>query len=237
MLKRSMRTADPYRDTDVIDSWAPRFNQAVIGSLALFAFALDFWPLLALLALQLVVGLVFGRRWCLPCLAYFELVQPRIGEGPVEDSRPPRFANLVGATVLGAASVLHLLGFAWAGWALGLLVAGLALLAATTGLCVGCEAYRLGARLRGIRSHRIDWIDLADFSEVAAHSDDDLVVQFTHPLCNDCRELELRLRSEGRQVVTVDVRARPDLARKYGIAFVPTAVAIGASGAVTTRLA
>jgi len=26
-----MRTADPYRDTDVIESRAPRFNQAVIG--------------------------------------------------------------------------------------------------------------------------------------------------------------------------------------------------------------
>jgi hypothetical protein len=232
-----MRTADPYRDTDVIDSWAPRFNQAVIGSLALFAFALDFWPLLALLALQLVVGLIFGRRWCLPCLAYFELVQPRIGEGPVEDSRPPRFANMLGATVLGVASVLFALGFEWAGWTLGLVVAALALLAATTGLCVGCEAYRLGARLRGIRSNRIDRIDLVDFAEVAGHSADGLVVEFTHPLCSECRALERRLRSEGRQVLTVDVRARPDLARKYGIALVPTAVAIEPSGIVTDRLA
>ena len=32
-----MRTADPYRDTDVIDARAPRFNQAVIGLLALVA--------------------------------------------------------------------------------------------------------------------------------------------------------------------------------------------------------
>src|ERR687893_1365364 len=139
-----MRSADPYRDTDVIDSRAPRFNQAVIGSLPLVAFLVDFWALLALLALQLALGLTLGRRWCLPCLAYFELVQPRFGEGPVEDSRPPRFANMVGVAVLGAASLLHLLGFATAGWAFGLLVAGLALLAATTGLCVGCELYRLG---------------------------------------------------------------------------------------------
>jgi hypothetical protein len=35
-MKR-MRMADPYRDTDVIDARAPRFNQAVIGSLALVA--------------------------------------------------------------------------------------------------------------------------------------------------------------------------------------------------------
>ena len=231
-----MRTADPYRDTDVIDSRAPRFNQAVIGSLALVAFLTDFWLLLPLLALQLAVGLTLGRRWCLPCVAYFELVQPRFGEGPVEDSRPPRFANMVGVVVLGAASALHLLGFETAGWALGLLVAALALLAATTGLCVGCELYRLGARLRGIRTQQIDRIDLGDFAEVTAHGGD-VVVEFTHPLCSDCRELEGRLRSEGHNVVTVDVRDRPELARKYGVALVPTAVAVGPNGVVTARLA
>lgn len=31
------RLADPYRDTDVIDSRAPRFNQATIGVLSLVA--------------------------------------------------------------------------------------------------------------------------------------------------------------------------------------------------------
>jgi hypothetical protein len=231
-----MRTADPYRDTDVIDSRAPRFNQAVIGSLALVAFLTDFWPLLALLALQLAIGLTLGRRWCLPCVAYFELVQPQFGEGPVEDSRPPRFANMVGLVVLGAASALHLLGFETAGWALGLLVAALALLAATTGLCVGCELYRLGARLRGIRTQQIDRIDLGDLAEVTAHGGD-VVVEFTHPLCSDCRELEERLRSEGHNVVTVDVRDRPELVRKYGVALVPTAVAVGPNGVVTARLA
>jgi thiol-disulfide isomerase/thioredoxin len=232
-----MRTADPYRDTDVIDSRAPRFNQAVIGTLALAAVLTGFPALLALLALQLAVGLTLGRRWCLPCLAYFELVQPRFGEGPVEDSRPPRFANLVGAVVLGSASLLLWLGYETVGWALGLLVAVLALLAAATGLCVGCEIYRLGARLRGIRERQIDQVDLVDLAEVAAHTAaGDVVVEFTHPLCSDCRSLEERLRSEGRTVVTVDVREHPELARKYGIALVPTAVAIGPDGVVTGRL-
>ncbi|MEX2420852.1 MAG: thioredoxin domain-containing protein, partial [Actinomycetota bacterium] len=65
----------------------------------------------------------------------------------------------------------------------------------------------------------------------------EVVVQFTHPLCTDCRTLELRLRDEGRQVVTVDVSRRPELARKYGVAVVPTAVAVGADGTVRLRLA
>ena len=105
--------------------------------------------LVGLLGLQLVVGLAFGRRFCLPCLAYFELVQPRFGEGPLEDSRPPRAANLVGAVVLIASTLGYALGSELAGTALALLVAALALLAAVTGFCTGCEAYKLGRRLTG----------------------------------------------------------------------------------------
>src|SRR3970040_1123332 len=110
MKRRVARLADPSRDVDVIDSRAPRFNQAVVGSLSALAVVTGWWWLLALLAAQLVVGLVFGRRYCLPCLAYFELVQPRFGEGPLEDARPPRFANMVGVAVLTAASLTYAFG-------------------------------------------------------------------------------------------------------------------------------
>jgi hypothetical protein len=144
-----VRLADPYRDLTVIDSRAPRFNQTVIGVLSLLAVATGWWWLLALLALQLALGLTLGRRWCLPCLAYFELVQPRFGEGRLEDSRPPRAANVVGFGVLTAASVAYGLDWDTAGAALGLLVAALALLAAATGFCTGCEAYKLVCRLTG----------------------------------------------------------------------------------------
>ena len=232
-MKRE-RTVDPYRETDVIDARAPRFNQTVIGSLALVAYFTGWWPILAVLAAQLLVGLTFGRRWCLPCLAYFELVQPLLGEGPIEDSRPPRFANMVGAGVLGTASVFHAAGLSTVGWALGLLVAALALLAAATGLCAGCEIYRIGARLRGIRAHLLERIDL---DELGVDGGGGLVVQFSHPLCTGCRSLEQRLLDEGHRVVTVDVSSRPELARKYGIAVVPVAVAVAGGGTVTTRLA
>lgn len=143
------RSADPYRDTEVIDSRAPRFNQAFIGTLALVAVLTGWWWLLALLALQLLVGLTLGRRFCLACLAYFELVQPRTGEGPLEDARPPRAANVVGLVVLTAASLAYLAGAGPLWLALGALVAALALLSAATGFCTGCEAYKLAQRLRG----------------------------------------------------------------------------------------
>ena len=143
------RLADPYRDLDVIDSRAPRFNQATIGLLAVLALATGWWWLLGLLGAQLLVGLTLGRRFCLPCLAYFELLQPRMGEGPLEDARPPRFANLVGAAFLTAATVAYATGLTTLGALLGGIVAALALLAAATGFCSGCEAYKLGSFLRG----------------------------------------------------------------------------------------
>jgi Domain of unknown function (DUF4395) len=143
------RLADPYRDLDVIDSRAPRLNQATIGLLATLAVATGWWWLLGLLGLQLLVGLTLGRRFCLPCLAYFELVQPRAGEGPLEDARPPRFANLVGAAFLALATTAYAAGLGAVGAALGGIVAALALLAATTGFCTGCEAYKLGSFLLG----------------------------------------------------------------------------------------
>ena len=124
-------------------------NQTVVGLVALLAVVTGWWWLLALLALQLALGLTFGRRWCLACVAYFELIQPRLGEGRLEDARPPRFANVVGLAVLAAASLSYATGFTTVGAALGLLVAALALLAATTGFCAGCTAYRLGYRLTG----------------------------------------------------------------------------------------
>jgi len=143
------RAADPYRDTSVIDARAPRFNQAVIGILSLVAVTVGPWWLLALLALQLVVGLTLGRRWCVQCIVYFELIQPRLGEGQLEDARPPRFANLVGAVFLSASSIAFVAGWDTEGTVLGAFVAALALLAASTGFCAGCEAYKLGYRLIG----------------------------------------------------------------------------------------
>ena len=148
------RTVDPYRDTDVIDQRGPRTNQAVIGTLSLVAFVFDLKWLPGLLALQLFIGLTAGRRYCLPCLLWFEVLQPRFGEGRIEDARPPRFANMVGVVFLTSATLLFIAGATTAGWALTLIVAALALLAATSGICVGCEMYLWLARLRGLRVER-----------------------------------------------------------------------------------
>lgn len=151
MGKRYQPSVDPFEDTEVIDQRAPRANQTVVALVTGAAYLLDFWPLVTLMGLQLIIGLTFGRRWCLPCWLYFKVIQPRFGEGRIEDSRPPRFANIVGAVFMSAATVLFLAGATTAGWAATLIVTALAGFAAVSGICVGCELYVLFARLRGVK--------------------------------------------------------------------------------------
>ena len=230
-----LRSADPWRDTNVIDERAARFGQATTGVVALLGAVLG-WPLAwGLMSAQLFIGLTLGRRWCIPCVAYFTLVQPRFGEGPLEDSRPPRLANMIGTVFLGSAALLWWLGAPVAGTAIGGLVAFLALISASTGFCAGCEIYRLAAKLRGISPTRRERIDPADLP--ALDGAERSYVEFTHPLCSECREWEQRLLETGDPLLKVDVSAQPELARKYGVAIVPTVVAIAPDGAVLERLA
>ena len=255
MATNAARTAHPYENTAVVDARAPRFMQGTVALLAAVALLTGWWWLFGLLALQLGVGLVFGRRWCLPCVFYFEVIQPRVGEGPVEDARPPRFANLLGAAMLTAAFLADLAGLRLVGAVLGGIVLLLAALAASTGLCVGCALYRLLARARGVRPGKVGAIDVAALASedlvegVAAPAraapapglgpaaDGVTVVQFTHPLCTDCHELERRLAAGPRSLLLVDVARRPDLARRYHVTVVPTAFAVAPDGTVLERIA
>lgn len=229
------RSADPWNDTDVIDEHAARFGQGTTGVIALLG-VLFGWPLAwALMAAQLLIGLVFGRRYCIPCVAYFTLVQPRFGEGPLEDARPPRLANMIGVGFLGSAAALWWLGAPAAGTAIAGLVAFLALLSAGTGFCAGCEIYKLTAKLRGISPQHHDRLDPADLAGLDGVPR--TYVEFTHPLCSECREWEERLLETGDPLIKIDVREQSELARKYGIAIVPTVVAVAPDGAVLERLA
>lgn len=229
------RTADPWRDTEVIDARAPRFNQAVVGVVALAGVVFG-WPLLwALMGAQLLIGLTLGRRFCLTCLAYFALIQPRFGEGELEDSRPPRLANMMGFAFLATAALAWWLGSPVVGTVLAAVVGFLALLAATSGFCAGCEIYRLSARLRGISPKRHSHIEPSDLGILNGNRR--AFVEFTHPLCAECREWEQRLSGEPDPLVRLDVRERPDLARKYGVAVVPTVLTVAADGRVLERLA
>jgi Domain of unknown function (DUF4395)/Thioredoxin len=230
----SRRLADPYTDVDVIDSRAPRLNQTVVALVCGLALLTGWWGLASAMGAQLLIGLVFGRRWCLSCLLYFEVIQPRLGEGAIEDARPPRFANILGATFLGAATVFQVAGAHIVGWVLVGSVGALATFAALTGICVGCNLYKVSARVRGIRPGTAGLIDLA---ELGAPNGRSVVVEFTHPLCTECRDVERKLRDSGHELVLVDVSRRHELARKYNVSVVPTAFLVEGNGEVRTRLA
>ena len=127
-----------------IDPRGPRFNQAVLATGLLAGFVVDWKPVAPLFALVLLAGAAFGPRYG-PFLAlYARVIRPRLGPpAELEDPRPPRFAASLGVAFLAAATLAFLAGSAAVGWGLALVVAALAALSATTGVCVGCEMYVL----------------------------------------------------------------------------------------------
>jgi hypothetical protein len=136
-----------------IDPRGPRFNQAVLAIALLGGFLLDWRVIVPVFAVVLLLGAALGPRYG-PFLAlYAKVIRPRLAPPrELEDPRPPRFASSVGVVFLGAASLAFLAGHAGIGWALALIVAALAALSATTGICVGCELYLLAARRRPVTS-------------------------------------------------------------------------------------
>ena len=132
-----------------IDPRGPRFNQAVLATALAAGFLVDWRPVVPLFALVLLAGAALGPRYG-PFLAlYAKVVRPRLGPpAELEDPRPPRFSAALGVIVLSAATLAFLAGSAVVGWGLALVVAALAALSATTGVCVGCEIYLLLTRRR-----------------------------------------------------------------------------------------
>lgn len=135
-------TAHPYDDVTVIDRRAPRTNQVIVGSVAAIALATGAWWLVTLLAVQLAAAIWLGRKWCLACRLYFGLIQPRLGEGPLEDARPPKFANRIALTFTTTATILFLAGLSTAGWAVTGVLAAVALFSGISGFCIGCAVHR-----------------------------------------------------------------------------------------------
>lgn len=148
------------RPVTMVDPRQPRLGQGITGAVALGGFLLDVPAVLPILTAILAAASLLAPR-ANPYAWLFRALL-RVGAlGPpreLEEAGPPRFANTVGFVVLGAATLArYAFELGWVAWALGLLVAALALLAAITGLCVGCELYvwarriatggRVGARL------------------------------------------------------------------------------------------
>ncbi len=134
-----------------IDPRAPRFNQAVLTIVLLAAFVGDLRFLVPVMAVVLFLGAAFGPRYGPFLRLYGEVIRPRLGPPKhLEDPRAPRFAATLGTVFLVLATVAFVLDAQVVAWALALVVAVLAGLAATSGLCIGCELYLFVARRRGV---------------------------------------------------------------------------------------
>ena len=134
-----------------IDPRGPRFNQAVLTVVLLVAFVADLRFLVPVMAVVLFLGAAFGPAYGPFLRLYATAIRPRLAPPKhLEDPRPPRFAATVGTVFLVASSLAFVLDAEVLAWSLALVVSLLAGLAATSGLCIGCELYLLVARRRGV---------------------------------------------------------------------------------------
>ena len=127
-----------------VDVNVPRFNQASVALLTALGFVFGQpWLVVATFAI-LAVSWTAGPTVAPLTQLYVRVVRPRIQPaGPTEfaPAAPPRFAQLIGAMLLGVASFALVAGWQTLGWALTLIVTALATLAAATRICVGCMLY------------------------------------------------------------------------------------------------
>lgn len=133
-----------------IDVRGPRFSAGITFTVLVAAFLLRSTPLLALQVIVFAVAALAGLRWS-PYGNLFRFLKRRLDWGPPPATEPeagPRFSQLMGLLFTGAGLGAVLAGATGLGWALVLVVIALSGLLAATGLCVGCEMYALGARLR-----------------------------------------------------------------------------------------
>lgn len=83
-------------------------------------------------------------QWSVWAQIFARVIWPRLGEpAALEDARPPRFAQFVGFVFTALALISFIVGFDVAGYVLTALAFGVAALNASTGLCLGCQAYLL----------------------------------------------------------------------------------------------
>ena len=132
-------------DTEVamVDPRGPRFGQS-LTALGLLGGVILGEPLLVLgVATVLVAAVASGYRADLWATLWRRGAARVVGRpAEREPAAPHRFAKVLGAGMTALASLLLLVGFPTAGYAIAGLVAALAGLAAVTDVCVGCRMYR-----------------------------------------------------------------------------------------------
>ena len=139
-----------------IDPRGPRFVAGITAVLAITVLLLGTGTaalvVLAVLVASFALGAVRGPGATWQGWVFRRFVRPRLAApDELEDPRPPRFAQLVGLVISGVGLVLALAGVEAAIPVAAALVLIASFLNAAFGLCLGCELYLLGLRLRTAR--------------------------------------------------------------------------------------
>jgi hypothetical protein len=135
-----------------IDVRGPRFSASLTFLVLSAAYLLKSPGLLAFQVVVFGVAAFAGLRWS-PYGNVFRFLKRNLSFiGPPPATEPesgPRFSQLMGFVFTAAGLAFLTNGADTVGWALVLVVVGLSALLAFTGICVGCEMYALGQRMRG----------------------------------------------------------------------------------------
>ena len=200
----------------------PRFAQAITGALCLEGAVFQTRPAVVV-ALVLVVLSLAGPRWS-PVGWVFRAIAPPASE--MEPAAPPRFAQGMAAVLLALALVMFAVGLDLAGWIVTVLVAAVALFSAISGICVGCEVYRLllAGRRGGDGDVRAD---------LGLEGRGPWLVLLTAPGCARCEPVARQMEGAAgeREVLRVSLVEHPRAA-SLPVRSVPAALAVGGDGRV-----
>jgi len=130
-------------NTRIVDQTGLKTGQALTIILLLFGFVVNFWPLVAFVAVAQLLG-ALGVPFAPYRLFYLNILKPSglVNPRPEQDNpEPHRFAMLVGALFNGVATLALLAGAAPIAWSLVWIVIALANLNFWVGFCLGCWMY------------------------------------------------------------------------------------------------
>lgn len=128
-----------------IDPRGHRFGAGLSVVVLAVAFLVNAPILVVGIGVALAVSAWFGTRYSLLGRPW-PAVRRVLHIGPpdeLESEFPPRFAQALGATAIALATIAFLVGQPTLGWIVTAGVAGLQLLLAATGYCLGCRLYFL----------------------------------------------------------------------------------------------
>lgn len=127
----------------LVDPRAPRFGQAITATGLTAGILLQQPVFIYAIAVILGTALFSGWRLDLYATLWRTVMIPVVGKpAKREPAAPHRFAKLMGAGFTIGASAFLLVGLPLVAYVLAGMVAVLAGLAATTGLCIGCRMYK-----------------------------------------------------------------------------------------------